>query len=65
MASINEGHLIGLWPLNEPSGSPVFHNYAGSYGGKPSGISYDLHVAITNNADINEPRSIWPGTTSF
>ncbi len=65
MASINEGHLIGLWPLTEPSGSPVFHNYAGAYGGKPSGISYDLHVAVTNNADINEPRSIWPGSTSF
>lgn len=61
---INDGHLIGFWPLHEPSGAAMFHNYSPHTAGKPSGISFDLKVHIglpTTSSD--EERSIWPGTT--
>lgn len=61
---INDGSLILLAPLNEPSGSPVFHNYAPSYANKPSGISFDLHVHITGNDTDLSAQASWPGTTS-
>lgn len=64
MNTITDHALAGFFPLNEPSGSPVFHNYAPFYGTKPSGLSFDLHVHVTD-ADTNEPRSVWPGTTSI
>ena len=41
---LQDGHLIGFWPLNEPSGAPFFKNYGYTYGGKPSGISFDWHI---------------------
>jgi len=61
---INDGSLILLAPLNEPSGSPVFHNYAPSYAGKPSGISFDLHVHITGDDTDLSAQASWPGTFS-
>lgn len=61
---IDDGHLVGFWPLSEPSGAPYFHNYSSTYGGKPSGISFNLHVHIGDNAN-NGTLSEWPGTTSM
>lgn len=61
---IDDGHLVGYWPLNEPSGAPYFHNYSNTYGGKPSGISFDMHVHIADNAN-DGGLSEWPGTTSM
>jgi len=40
---VTDNHLIGFWPMDEPSGTPTFKNYSPSYAGKPSGISFDLH----------------------
>jgi hypothetical protein len=66
---INDGNLIGYWPLTEASGAPMFHNWAKSYGGKPSGISFNLHVHNTANtstagANNNQRMSLWPGKDS-
>ena len=63
---INDGALIGFWPLHEPSGSPVFFNYSPHLAGKPSGLSLDLMVHNTTAAttDTDEPRTLWPGSTN-
>ncbi len=66
---INDGELTLFAPLNEPSGSPLFKNYATAYGNNPSGINYDLHVHVTVGSDAGNidtaSRSWWPGTDSF
>ncbi len=62
MALNNEGNLAVLSPFNEPSGAPLWKNYATAYwNGRGSGISFDWHTHITN-ADTSEPQSCWPGT---
>lgn len=61
---LNDGSLIGLWPLLEPSGSPIFLNYSPAYSRQPSGISFDFHVAQAENENEAQVRSVWPGTTT-
>lgn len=64
MALNNDPHLVVFSPFNEPSGAPLFKNYAPSYwNGRGSGISFDWHVHITDS-DTNEPQSCWPGSAS-
>ena len=68
MADINDGSLIGFWPLNEPSGAPFFLNHSTARAGHPSGLSFDLHVAVSTTAvaiDHARSKSVWPGTTSI
>lgn len=60
---LNDGSLIGFWPLNEPSGSPVFKNYSPSRSRRPSGISFDFHVALSDAQDNLHVKSVWPGTS--
>lgn len=61
---INDGHLIGFWPLHEPSGSAIFYNYSPHLAGKPSGLSFDMKVhTCLPDTSTDEERSIWPGTT--
>jgi hypothetical protein len=66
---ISDGNLIGYWPLNEASGSPMFHNWSVSYGPKPSGISFNLHVHTVGDSSTGtnseQKNSFWPGTTSI
>jgi hypothetical protein len=64
LSLLQDGHLIGFWPMNEPSGAPVFQNYGYTYGGRPSGISFNLHI---HNADDGQDRyySEWPGTNTI
>lgn len=64
MTTINDFSLVGFWPLNEPSGSPIFYNWAPKYSSHPSGLSFDFHVHITDS-DVNEPRTVWPGTSNI
>jgi len=45
MNSISDYSLVGFWPLDEPSGTPFFHNYAPNRALAPSGVSFELHVA--------------------
>jgi len=61
---LNDGSLIGFWPLNEPSGSPIFLNYSPARSRAPSGISFDFHVAVADTVDDEEVKSVWPGTTT-
>lgn len=64
---INDGALIGFWPLNEPSGAPFFANHSPARAQYPSGISFDLHVAVATTAtaiDHTRAKSLWPGTAS-
>lgn len=60
---LNDGSLIGFWPLNEPSGAPFFLNYSPARSRRPSGISFDLHVAQAENQGFDQVKSLWPGTT--
>jgi hypothetical protein len=62
---LNDGSLIGFWPLNEPSGSPIFLNYSPARSHQPSGISFDFHVAQAESQAIAQVKSVWPGTTSI
>jgi len=66
---INDGSLVGFWPLNEPSGAPFFKNYSPAYSKYPSGISFDMHVSIANNHPSTLLKqfanSVWPGTFEF
>lgn len=64
LSLLQDGHLIGFWPLNEPSGSPYFRNYGYTYGGKPSGISFDFHVHNADDGD-NSYQSEWPGRADY
>ena len=59
----NDPQLIGFWPLNEASGAPYFKNYSVSYGNKPSGISFDLHVQQGILGTAVNAAGAWPGTT--
>ena len=65
MTLINDPQLIGFWPLNEPSGAPYFKNYGFTWGGKPSGISFDLHVQQSIAQTALHSLSEWPGTTAI
>ena len=61
---MNDGHLIGFWPLSEPSGTALFHNYSPHTANMPSGLSLDMKVHICSpDTSSDEERSIWPGTT--
>jgi hypothetical protein len=62
---INDGSLIGLWPMLEPSGSPVFKNYSPARAKQPSGISFDFHVAVSQAPGREEMQSVWPGTDTI
>jgi hypothetical protein len=62
---INDGSLIGFWPLQEPSGAATFHNYSPHLANRPSGISFNLKIhTCLPDATGDEERSIWPGTTT-
>ena len=61
---IDDGSLIGFWPLNEPSGTPFFLNHSPARNAGPSGASYDFHVSLADNINTEEIRSVWPGTAS-
>src|SRR6185436_15265141 len=61
---LNDGSLIGLWPLNEPSGTPIFLNYSPARSRQPSGISFDFHVAQAESEAQEQVKSVWPGTAS-
>lgn len=61
---INDGSLIGFWPLNEPSGTALWKNYSPARAKHPSGLSFDMqvHVADVNNIyDDDSHGSLWPG----
>lgn len=65
---INDGSLIGFWPLNEPSGAPFFSNHSPARAGHPSGLSFDFHVAVSTTAtaiDHARSKSLWPGTATI
>lgn len=62
---LNDGSLIGFWPLNEPSGTPFFKNYSPARSRRPSGISFDMHIAQAENQGFDQVKSVWPGTTSI
>jgi hypothetical protein len=59
---INDGSLVGFWPLLEPSGSLLFKNYSPAYAKYPSGISFDFQVATADALLKEEQNSFWPGT---
>jgi hypothetical protein len=59
---INDGSLIGFWPLNEPSGVPLFKNYSPTTGRHPSGLCFDMQVAVADIPNHDEMASPWPGT---
>lgn len=66
MISLNDFALLGYWPLNEPSGTPLHYNYTEAdpdpaNNGRIDGLSYHLHVHTTN-ADTFEPRAFFPGS---
>jgi hypothetical protein len=65
MALINDGSLVGFWPLNEPSGAPSWKNFSPAYAGHPSGVTFDLHVHtadIGTIPDNDSAASPWPST---
>lgn len=62
---LNDGSLIGFWPLNEPSGSLLFLNHSVARSHRPSGISFDLHVSQAESQAASQVKSIWPGTTTI
>ena len=61
---LNDGSLIGFWPLLEPSGSPIFLNYSPARSRQPSGISFDFHVAQAESQAAAQVKSLWPGTAT-
>ena len=66
MSSLNsDGALLGFWPLNDPSGAPLFQNYAPSTSRYPSGISFDMQVTTAHIGDDEEHGSLWPGTDTI
>jgi len=58
---ITDGSLVGFWPLNEPSGAPIWQNYSPAFGFAPSGIGLDLTVAVADVSNLEEFMSVWPG----
>lgn len=67
---INDGHLIGFWPLHEPSGAAMFHNYSPHTAGKPSGLSFDMmpHSVLTDSdaaVGAESTRTRWPGSADY
>lgn len=62
---INDPHLIGFWPMTEPSGAAYFKNYSQSYGDKPSGISFDLHHQQGISSDAARAVGNWLGTAEI
>jgi len=62
---INDGSLVGFWPLHEPSGAPFFKNYSPAYAKYPSGISFDMQVVTAASVAREEQSSFWPGGIEF
>ena len=64
---INDGHLIGFWPLHEPSGAAMFANYSPHVAGKPSGLTFDmLEHSVRSDAGLEEEtRTRWPGSANY
>ncbi len=68
---INDGNLIGFWPLLEPSGSALFSNYSPHLANKPSGLSFDMMVhSVISDASVTasneeETRTRWPGSADY
>jgi hypothetical protein len=60
---IDDGSLVGFWPLLEPSGEAFFKNYSPAYAQYPSGISFDMHVSTAELQNKEERSSFWPGST--
>jgi hypothetical protein len=58
---ITDGALVGFWPLDEPSGTPIWKNHSSAFARAPSGVSFDLTVAVADNTNIEEYMSSWPG----
>ncbi|MCV0439748.1 MAG: LamG domain-containing protein [Hydrogenophaga sp.] len=61
---INDGSLVGLWPMHEPSGTPTWKNYSPAYAGHPSGLTFDFHVHladVSSTSDDDSAASVWPG----
>lgn len=58
---LNDGALVGFWPLNEPSGAPLWKNYSSAFARHPSGISFDFTVAVADLPNLEEYMSPWPG----
>lgn len=64
MVDLNDGALVGFWPLDEPSGVATWRNYSSTFGRAPSGISFDLTTAVADVANLEEFMSVWPGRAS-
>lgn len=65
---LNDGEIVGFWPLNEPSGVARFVNYTNTFGRMPSGISFDMHIqqSIDNSTVfIDYELSEWPGQATY
>lgn len=62
---IDDGALIGFWPLSEPSGAPLFKNYSPAYSQYPSGLSFDMQVHVADDLQDENYRSLWPGTDTI
>lgn len=62
---INDGSLIGFWPLNETSGAPFFANHSPARAKMPSGIIFDFCVAQGESQAPAQAISLWPGTASI
>lgn len=61
---IDDGSLVGLWPLHEPSGTPSWKNYSPAYGNHPSGVSFDMLGHTADNGSTTDDDSVaspWPG----
>jgi len=61
---IDDGSLVGFWPLHEPSGAPSWKNYSPARAGHPSGLSFDMHVHVADSQGTpatDTMSSPWPG----
>ena len=58
---ITDGSLVGFWPLDEPSGTPIWKNHSATYGRAPSGVSFDFVTAVADTPSAEEYLSVWPG----
>lgn len=58
---ITDGSLVGFWPLDEPSGTPIWKNHSAAFARAPSGISFDLTTAVADLTNVEEFMSVWPG----
>lgn len=58
---ITDGSLVGFWPLDEPSGTPIWKNHSAAFARYPSGVPFDFTVAVADVNNIEEYMSVWPG----